>query len=133
MKRILLWGTGQVAETLWAQCQTLSQYELLGFIDNNTEKQGSGNRILEICSTDDLPRYYIQILVSSDPIKYGSSELKGFKDVEYYRDGGLYKYAIGVADTLEDAQVLLRKVRKSFPESFIIKMRSGKRVDFIKP
>jgi FlaA1/EpsC-like NDP-sugar epimerase len=41
MKRILLWGTGQVAETLWAQCQTLSQYELLGFIDNNTEKQGS--------------------------------------------------------------------------------------------
>ena len=101
--------------------------------DYKTEKQGSGNRILEICSTDDLPRYYIQILVSSDPIKYGSSELKGFKDVEYYRDGGLYKYAIGVADTLEDAQVLLRKVRKSFPESFIIKMRSGKRVDFIKP
>ena len=91
------------------------------------------NSIPEICSGEAIPRYYVQILASSDPIKLGSSELKGFKDVEYYRDGGLYKYAVGVADTLEDAQRLLGKVRTSFPGSFIIKMVDGKRVDFIKP
>ena len=59
MKRILLWGTGQVAETLWAQCQTLSQYELLGFIDNNTEKQGSIFK--------NLPIYPPEILKSIRP------------------------------------------------------------------
>lgn len=41
MSKIFLWGTGQVAETLWRNCQTLTQYELLGFIDNNPEKQGT--------------------------------------------------------------------------------------------
>lgn len=94
--------------------------------------QGKKNGINEIGYSEDA-RYYVQILASSDPIKSGSSELKGFKDVEYYRDGGFYKYAVGVADTLDDAQKLLRKVRKSFPNSFIIKMINGKRVDFIKP
>lgn len=39
--KVFLWGTGNVAETFLRQCQTLSQYEVLGFIDNNPEKQGS--------------------------------------------------------------------------------------------
>lgn len=79
------------------------------------------------------PRYYVQILASAEPVGSRSSELKGMKDVEYYRDGGMYKYAVGTADTVDDAKKLLRKVRKSFPGAFIIKMEKGKRVDFIKP
>lgn len=39
--KILLWGTGGVARSLWLQCQTLNQYELLGLIDNDPKKQGS--------------------------------------------------------------------------------------------
>ena len=100
--------------------------------ENGGKTPGKKNGINEIGYSEDA-RYYVQILASSDPIKSGSSELKGFKDVEYYRDGGFYKYAVGVADTLDDAQKLLRKVRKSFPNSFIIKRINGKRVDFIKP
>ncbi len=100
--------------------------------ENGERTPEKKNGINEIGCSDDA-RYYVQILASSDPIKSESSELKGFKDVEYYRDGGFYKYAVGVADTLDDAQKLLRKVRKSFPNSFIIKMINGKRVDFIKP
>lgn len=39
--KVFLWGTGSVAETFLRQCQTISQYEILGFIDNNFEKQGN--------------------------------------------------------------------------------------------
>jgi hypothetical protein len=54
-------------------------------------------------------------------------------DVQYYYDGGLYKYVVGAAATVSEAGTLLKQVRATFPQSFIIKMINGKRVDFIKP
>lgn len=86
-----------------------------------------------IDSSDDTPRYYVQILASSDPVKSTSPELKHIEGVEYYRDGGMYKYAVGVAESEADAKKLLKKVKKSFPGCFIVKMLRGKRVDFILP
>ncbi len=40
MFKIFLWGTGKIAEIVWSNCQFLTQYEILGFIDNNPKKQG---------------------------------------------------------------------------------------------
>ena len=68
MLRIFLWGTGNIAEMLWMQCQTLSQYELLGFIDNNTEKQGAYFKGLYIYSPEVLDKCrpdYIVILTDA--------------------------------------------------------------------
>lgn len=94
---------------------------------------GSASGIPVIAADDDTPRYYVQILASSDPIKKGSPELKHLEGVEYYKDGGMYKYAVGVAHDVSEAKKLLNKVKKSFPGCFIIKMVRGQRVDFIKP
>lgn len=102
--------------------------------EQTTRREQSGdNAIRQIADDSGKPQYYVQILASSDRIKPGARELKGMAGVEFYRDGGLYKYVVGVADSLEKAQKLLRRVRKDFPQSFIIKMVNGKRVDFIKP
>lgn len=54
MMKILLWGTGKNAELLWIQCPTLFQYELLGFVDNNPEKQGKRFHGLPIYSLEVL-------------------------------------------------------------------------------
>ncbi len=54
MKKLFLWGTGQIAEETWSECQTLSQYEILGFIDNNTEKQGRVFKGLPVFSAEIL-------------------------------------------------------------------------------
>ena len=94
----------------------------------STDKSG----LTEIAN-DAEPYYYVQILASSDKLRAGSSELKGCKDVEYYRDGGMFKYAIAAGENLDDAQKCLKKLRRQFPQCFIIKMVNGKRVDFIKP
>ena len=102
------------------------------------DREHPGNResvkgINEIPAGSDNPVYYVQILASSVALPAKSAELKALKDVEYYRDGGFYKYAIGPEKNLNDAKKRLSRVRKSFPEAFIIKMVNGKRVDFIKP
>lgn len=89
--------------------------------------------LAEIDSDTDTPRYYVQILATSDRLAAGSSELKGVNDVEYYRDGGMFKYAVDAGESLDDAQDCLKRLRKKFPQCFIIKMVKGRRVDFIKP
>lgn len=40
MKKIMIWGTGHIADMVFGQCRTLGQYELVGVIDNDKEKQG---------------------------------------------------------------------------------------------
>ena len=40
VERIVLWGTGYIANEIFMQCRTLNQYELVAIIDNNKSKQG---------------------------------------------------------------------------------------------
>lgn len=89
--------------------------------------------IPEISSDSEEEVYFVQVLASAEVIKKGSSELKGRNDVEYYIDGGMYKYAVGRTTEVAEAQKLMKSLRRSFPGCFIIKMVNGKRVDYIKP
>ncbi len=93
----------------------------------------ASTNIPEISDNSGEPKYYVQILASGDVLRGNSPELKKAENVEYYRDGGMYKYAVGVAENVDEAKKILKKARKDFPQCFIIKMINGKRVDFIKP
>ena len=39
--KIFIWGTGKIAERTCRECETLSSYEVLGFIDNDSKKAGN--------------------------------------------------------------------------------------------
>ena len=80
-------------------------------------KQGSKNKVT----------YHVQILASPKMIKQNSSEFKGHKAKEF-REGKWYKYYIGDFDTQSQAKQLLSKVKKQFPDAFIISMKNGKRI-----
>jgi len=41
MEKILLWGTGKIAEEVLTQCQTLDIYYIVGIIDNNLKRIGT--------------------------------------------------------------------------------------------
>ena len=78
---------------------------------------------------DEAPIIYkVQFYTSSTVLSSGSAKLKGIKNIDYYRDGGLIKYTTGEFSTEKEAEKKLREVRKSFPDAFIIKTRDGKRV-----
>lgn len=40
MERILIWGTGVIAEQVLGQCDVFGLYDVIGFIDNNAEMRG---------------------------------------------------------------------------------------------
>ncbi len=72
--------------------------------------------------------YKVQFLTSVKKIKVNDADFKGLKPVDYYKEDGVYKYTYGVADTMEEAQELLKQVRKKFKEAFIIKFSNNKRI-----
>ena len=71
--------------------------------------------------------YHIQLLASAKALKSNSSEFKGYKAKEL-REGKWYKYYTGNYGSLAAAKKELDKVRKKFPEAFIIAIQNGKRV-----
>lgn len=72
--------------------------------------------------------YKIQFLTSGSVLPKGDKRFKGLSPVEWYRDGETVKYTYGSTTSMAEAQKILKKVKKSFPQAFIIKTRDGKRL-----
>lgn len=79
-------------------------------------------------NSSDTPCYKIQFLTSTRKIKDGSASLKGLSNVDFYRDGSSLKYTYGSYSSENEAAKDLKKIKKSFPDAFIIKFVNGKRV-----
>lgn len=72
--------------------------------------------------------YRIQFLTSPRKLADGASQFKGLERVTYYTEGRSYKYTCGEYQSQKAASADLKKVRKKYPDAFIIKMRDGKRI-----
>lgn len=72
--------------------------------------------------------YCVQILTSPSKLAPSDSRLKNLRDVDFYVHDGVYKYFVGTHKNLSSAKKSLRKLKKTYPEAFIIKMRDGERV-----
>lgn len=65
--------------------------------------------------------YKIQFLSSDHLLKTGDPALKGLEPFSYYKDGKVYRYTFGQADSSAALANDLKKVKKLFPDAFIIK------------
>lgn len=81
--------------------------------------------------TSEKPYYRIQLAASGRPFGKHAPELQGYSDAEYYFEGGLYKYTVGPYSSEKKARKSLEKIRKDFPDAFIIVVEYGKRVGMI--
>lgn len=72
--------------------------------------------------------YKIQFLTAGSPLRKGDSRLKGLSPVEYYKDGNMVKYTYGSYCSQAEASKELKKIKKSFPDAFVIKTCNGKRI-----
>ena len=72
--------------------------------------------------------YKIQFLTAGSPLRKGDSRLKGLSPVDYYKDGNMVKYTYGSYGSQAEASKELKKIKKSFPDAFVIKTRNGKRI-----
>jgi len=72
--------------------------------------------------------YKIQILTSDKKLPSNSKQLKGYKDVSFYQEKGMYKYTYGESTDFEKIKALRKKVAKDFKDAFIIRFKDGKRL-----
>lgn len=75
-----------------------------------------------------VERYCVQILTSPSELAPSDPRIKNLRDVDFYVHDGVYKYFVGAHKNLSSAKKSLRKLKKTYPEAFIIKMRDGERV-----
>lgn len=89
----------------------------------NTEKVSGGQ------TDNGSPVFKIQILTSSRPLASNDKRLKGLKDVEYYQEGGLYKYTYGSSTDYNKVIRTKREIAPKFKDAFIIAFKNGKKTN----
>lgn len=72
--------------------------------------------------------YRVQFLVSPTKVAKNSRLLKGLSPVDYYQEGGSYKYTFGSTTDQNEIIRIQRQVRQKFKDAFVIKFRNGSRV-----
>lgn len=98
------------------------------------ERHSNSSSVLPETETGTAPTasgnitYRIQFLTSPRKLAERSSQFKDLERVTYYTDGRSYKYTCGEYKSQKAATDDLNKVRKKFPDAFIIKMQNGKRI-----
>ena len=80
-------------------------------------------------ASSDAPVFKVQILSSSSKLKSTDARFKGLKDIDFYQDGGMYKYTVGASTNYNEIYRLRKEVAAKIPEAFIIAFKDGKRVD----
>ena len=75
------------------------------------------------------PVFKVQILTSSKPLNQRDPQLKGQKDVDSYREGGVVKYTVGASANYNEIYQLCKSLREKFPQAFIIAFKDGQRMD----
>ena len=95
-----------------------------------TEAKSQRPIVVESTTNDSEITFKIQILTSSRPLSKNDKRLKGLKDVDYYKENGLYKYTYGASS---DYNKVLRTRRNTvtplFKDAFIIAFRNGEKMN----
>jgi N-acetylmuramoyl-L-alanine amidase len=96
------------------------------------EPQKSESKKLEPkkpAASSEAPVFKVQILSSSSKLKTTDARFKGLKDIDCYKDGGMYKYTVGASTNYNEIYRLRKEVAAKIPEAFIIAFKDGKRMD----
>ncbi|TLX74670.1 N-acetylmuramoyl-L-alanine amidase [Labilibacter sediminis] len=72
--------------------------------------------------------YRIQVASSKRKLKPGTSVYKKFDDITEYKDGQVYKYAVGEASSFNDISKQVSSVRKVVKDCFVIAFENGQRI-----
>lgn len=73
--------------------------------------------------------FKIQILTSSRPLAKNDKRLKGLKDVDYYKEGGIYKYTYGDSPDYNKVLRTKRTIAAQFKDAFIIAFKDDKKTN----
>ena len=73
--------------------------------------------------------FKVQILTASRPLAKNDRRLKGLKEVEYYKEKGIYKYTCGASADYNQVLRTRRSLLPRFKDAFIIAFRNGEKMN----
>ena len=85
--------------------------------------------VAESATNDSEITFKIQILTASKPLAKNDKRLKGLKDVDYYKEGGIYKYTYGSSADYNKVLRTKRTITAQFKDAFIIAFRNGEKMN----
>ena len=87
--------------------------------------QAIGNREEENKS---LPVYKVQFMSLKSPLKNNDKRIRDYADVDYYKEGGVYKYTCGNTTDYEAILKTKAEVQKKYKDAFVIAVYEGKKI-----
>lgn len=97
---------------------------------STSRSENANTRTSASTSTKGKVIYKIQILTSDKKLSPNSKLFKGYKGIDSFREGDVYKYTYGETTDFDEVRRLRRKVAKDFKDAFIIAFKEGKRVKY---
>lgn len=73
--------------------------------------------------------FKVQILTSSRPLGKKDKRFKGLKNVDYYKEGGMYKYTYGASTDYNQVLRGKRYIADKFEDAFIIAFKDGEKIN----
>ena len=98
-------------------------------IEKENDRPVTVQKVAENATNDNEITFKIQILTSSKPLAKNDKRLKGLKDVDYYKEGGIYKYTYGAAADYNKVLRTKRTITAQFKDAFIIAFRNGEKMN----
>lgn len=100
-----------------------SEIEKIETSENNTEEK----KALPV-DLHETPVFKIQIMASPTPINTKHSSFKGLKDVDYFKEGGMYKYTYGYETAYSKITKLKKEINTKFHDAFVVAFVGEKKI-----
>lgn len=98
----------------------------VGIVQEIPEKKVEEEKLKPVVNT---VVFKIQIKALDKKINISSSEFNGLNPIDFYQEGGWYKYTFGEASNLNEAKDLQNKAKKAgFTDCFIVAFYQGKKI-----
>lgn len=97
-------------------------------ITDIAENKSNSNASTKSDANNGKIEYKVQFLSSSKKLPANSSQFKGLKPIDFYKDGNTYRYTYGATTDKNEILKIQRQVRKKFKDAFVIEMKNGKRI-----
>jgi len=75
------------------------------------------------------PVFKVQIMACDVKLKNKDPRLKGIQNVDFYQEGGLYKYTVGASANYNEIAKLRKTVSVSFPQAFVVAFKNGQKMN----
>ena len=98
----------------------------------NKETQRKENKTSQKSSEQTLsnrPIFKLQLFTIDRALRSDDRHFKGLSPVEYYEEGGRYKYTYGATANYEEAKRLQKEIADRFPDAFVVAFLNNQRTE----